>query len=69
MMIFYLVCFTFSISYSVLTFHLVYALQLLEIFFFFLFFDALSQVFIKCSRKKLLYTYIKICIIYILESL
>ena len=31
---FYLACFTFSISYSGLTFHLVYVLQFLHLFFF-----------------------------------
>ena len=44
---FYLVCFTFFISYSVLPFHLVYILQFLHLFFFF---DVLSQAFIKCSK-------------------
>ena len=51
---FYLVCFTFSISYSGLPFHLVYVLQFLHLFFFF---NVLSQALNKCSRK-LLYTYI-----------
>ena len=50
---FYLVCFTFSISYLVLPFHLVYVLQFLHLFFF----NVRSQAFIKCSRK-LSYTYI-----------
>ena len=55
MMIFYLylVCFTFSISYSVFPFHLVYVLQYLHLFFF----DVLSQAFIKCSRKAFVYIY------------
>ena len=46
---FYLVSFTYSISYSVLPFHLVYILQFMHLFFFF---DVLSQAFIKYSRKK-----------------
>ena len=50
---FYPVCFTFSISYLVLPFHLVYVLQFLHLFFF----NVRSQAFIKCSRK-LSYTYI-----------
>ena len=54
MMIFYLFCFTFYISYSVLSFHLIYVFQLLHLFFFFL-----SQAFIKHSRKASVY----ICII------
>ena len=48
---FYLVCFTFSISYSVLPFHLVYVLQFLHLSFF----NVLSQAFIKCSRKAFVY--------------
>ena len=50
---FYLVCCTFSISYSVLPFHLVYVFQFLHLFwvFFFWWGGVLSQVFIKCSRK------------------
>ena len=50
---FYLVCFTFSISYSVLLFHLVYVFQFLHLFwvFFFWWGGVLSQVFIKCSIK------------------
>ena len=51
---FYLVCFTFSISYSVFSFHLVYIFQFLH---FFLFFDALSQTFIKHSRKAFVCIY------------
>ena len=54
---FYLVCLAFSISYSVLPFHLVYVLQFLHPFFFSFFFDGLSQAFIKQSRKCI-YTYI-----------
>ena len=53
MFYFYLVYFTFSISYSVLPFHLVYASQFLHLsFFFWMFFlkPLLSVV------EKLLYT-------------
>ena len=64
MMIFYLVCFTFSISYSVLPFHLVYVFWFLHLFLFFLF----LMFFIKCSRKALLYIY-NMYNIYILETL
>ena len=49
---FYLVCFTSSISYSVLPFHLVYVLQFLHLFLMF-FLNSLSSVV-----EKLLYTYI-----------
>ena len=49
---FYLVCFTFSISYSVFPFHLVYVLQFLHLFFLKFFLKPLSSV------EKLLYTYI-----------
>ena len=52
---FYLVCFTFSISYSVLPFHLVYVLQFLHLFFFL---NVLSQAFIRCSKKAFVYMYI-----------
>ena len=56
---FYLVCFTFSISYSVLLFHSVYVLQFLLIFpvffFFFFFFNILSKAFNKYSRKAFVY--------------
>ena len=45
---FYLVCFTFSISYSVLPFHLVYILQFLCLFSLSLF--MFSQAFIKFNR-------------------
>ena len=45
---FYLVCFTFSISCSVLPFHLVYVFQFLHLF---IFFNVLSQAFINCNRK------------------
>ena len=48
---FYLVCFTFSISYSVLPFHLVYVLQFLHLFFY-----VLSQP-LSSVVEKLLYTY------------
>ena len=44
------VCFTFSISYSVLLFHLVYIFQFLCLFIFF-FFDLLSQDFIRFNTK------------------
>ena len=51
---FYLVCFTFSISYSGLPFHLVYIFQFLHLFFFLMFFlKPLSGVV-----EKLLYTHI-----------
>ena len=50
---FYLVCLTFSISYSVLPFHLAYIFQFLPLFFFYI----ISQAFIKCNIKPL-YTYI-----------
>ena len=64
---FYLVSFTFSISYSVLPFQVVYVFQFLHLFFFF---DVLSQAFIKCSRKAFLHTYINSMYnIYILENL
>ena len=49
MVIFYLVCFSFSISYSVLPFYLVYVLWFLHLFFMF------SQAFIKCSKKGFVY--------------
>jgi len=52
---FYLVGFTFSISYSVLPFHLVCVFQFLHLFCFF--FDVLSQAFIKHSRKTFVYIY------------
>ena len=54
---FYLVCFPFSISYSVLPFHLFYVFQFLHLFFF-MFLNVI---------EKLLYTYI--VNIYILENL
>ena len=56
-MIFYLVCFIFSISYSVLLFQLVYVFSFSVAFFSF---DVLSQAFIKCSRDFCIYinTYI-----------
>ena len=44
---FYLACFTFPISYSVLRIHLVYVPQFLRLFFL----NVLSQAFIKCSTK------------------
>ena len=57
---FYLVCFTFSISYSGLQFHLVSVFQFLLLFFFFFFW----MFFLKNSRKAFVCIYI-ICIIYI----
>ena len=53
---FYLVCFTFYVSYLMLPFHLVYIFQFLHLFFS----DVLSQAFIKHSRKAFgfLYKYI-----------
>jgi len=51
---FYLVSFTFSISYPVLSFHLVYILQFLHLFFFLMFFlKPLSSVV-----EKIFYTYV-----------
>ena len=71
MMVFYfhLVCFTFSISYSVFPFHLVSVFQFLHLFllFFLMFFlKPLSSVV-----EKLWYThiYVKRYNIYILENL
>ena len=53
---FHPVCFTFSISYSVLPFNLlVYVSQFLHLSFFS---DVLSQAFIKHSRKAFVYIYI-----------
>ena len=52
MMIFYLGCFTFSILYSVLPFHLVYALQFLHLL---LFFNVFFKPFLRVV-EKLLYT-------------
>ena len=57
----YLVCFTISIAYSVLPFHLVYVFQFLHHFLK----NILSQAFIKHSRKAFVYIYIILCIIYI----
>ena len=56
-MVLYLVCFSFSISHSVLPFHLVYVLQYIQYFL-----GVLFQVFIKHCRKALVY------IIYMLYS-
>ena len=56
MMIFYLVCLTFSVSHSVLLFQLVYVFQFLHLFFFFFF-----AVFLKPLSsvvEKFLYAYI-----------
>ena len=50
---FYLVHFTFPVSYSVIPFHLVYVFQFLHLFFV-----GLSQEFIKWSRKAFIYIYI-----------
>ena len=54
MMIFYfsLVCFTFSISYSVLPFSLFSNFSITFLF------DVLSQAFIKHSRKAFVYIYV-----------
>ena len=41
---FYLVCFSFSISYSMLSFHLVYLFQFFHLFFVVLFFKSFSLV-------------------------
>ena len=46
-MIFYLVCFTFSITYSVLPFHLVYVLQVLHLSFF-CFWCSFSRLWCHC---------------------
>ena len=54
---FYLVCFTFSILYSVHPFHLDYVFQFPHLFFFYIL-KALSSIIV-----KFLYTYM--CIIYI----
>ena len=56
MMVFYLVCFAFSISYSVLPFHLDMFSNLTISFFI-----ALSQVFIKVV-DKLLYVCVCVCV-------
>ena len=49
---FYLICFTFSISYSVLPFHLVYVFQYLHLLFFFmLFLKLLSSIVEKLSYQ------------------
>ena len=67
MLIFYLACFTFSISYSVIPFHLIYVFQFLHLFFFF---DVLYQACIKHSRKVIVYIYRNnMYNIYILESM
>ena len=55
---FYLVSFTFSISYSVLPFCLVYVFQLLHLFLSLSLFDVLSQDFIKHSIKAFIYIYV-----------
>ena len=44
---FYLSCFSFFISYSVIPFHLVHVFWVLSLFFF----NVLSQTFINCSRR------------------
>ena len=69
MIIFYfnLVCFTFSLSYSVFPFHLVYVFQFLCLFYLLLFLKPLSSIV-----EKFLHTYTYICSvynIYILENL
>ena len=66
MIIFYLACFTFSISYSVLPFHLVYVFQFPHLLFFYVLYQAL----IKHSRKVIVYIYINnMYNTYILESM
>ena len=50
---FYLVCFTFSISYLVLPFHLVYVLKFLHLIFLMFFFKSLSS-----AVEELSYTYV-----------
>ena len=50
---FYLVIFTFSISYSLLPFNLVYVFQFFHLFFLVFFLKSLSSIV-----EKLLYTYI-----------
>ena len=69
---FYLVCFTFSILYSVLPFQLVYIFHFLHLFFYFCYFSSLYQH----SRKTFVYIYISsmhsiynMYIIYILKNL
>ena len=56
---FYLACFTFPVSYSVLLFNSVYVLQFLLLFlfcfWFFFFLDVLSKAFNKYSRKAFVY--------------
>ena len=52
MIYFYLICFTFSISYPVPPFHFVYVLQFLHLLFY-LFSQSLSSVV-----EKLLYVYV-----------
>ena len=57
MIIFYFfVCFTFSISYSVFQFHLVYVFQCLHLFFV----VVLFQAFIMYSKKAFVYIFIYI---------
>ena len=53
---FYLVCFTFSISYSELPFHLTYFPIPPSLLFFY--FEVLSQAFIKHSRKAFEHIYV-----------
>ena len=53
MIYFYLVCFNFSISFSVLPFHLGNVFQFLGVFFLLFFLKLLSNVV-----EKLLFTYI-----------
>ena len=67
---FYLVCFNFSISCSVLHVLVSFSLCFPVSPSFFFFFDVLSQAFIKHSRKTLVYIYIyRLYNIYILENI
>ena len=51
---FFLVFFTYPISYSVLPCHLVYVFQFFQLFHFLMFSSSLYQV-IRCNRKTLVY--------------
>ena len=62
---FYLVSFTFSLSYSVFPYHLVYVLQSLHLSLFYV----LSQAFIKCSKKAFVYLHINMYTMYILGNM
>ena len=54
---FYLVCFTFSISYSVLPFHLVYVFQYLHLSFFFSFWCSFSSLNQAWQKNFCIHTY------------